>query len=269
MNFDLEALVNETFNISSKDLATEKERDSLFNFSDKKVFVAPQETVGLFYTVHKTATTYIVKSIISENLFEDYKGLLTYPENYPSLKFDFDEDIQDQLKFFECDSILFAKEIKKQICNKRFPLEEENLFNVSDYSDHWWIHESDNKIELSFKLRSQNLKAIKIEALCEVNSLVSEIKELYSYLNLIFPVSEFSIADSKLLISTKEGSERFDAFKEIFISGDAGANFWAYLKDLEERSQEKSYLNAVKRANFLLLKISSIRRFSVQVASKL
>ena len=267
---DIEALVNETFRITNEDLSSQGEIDSLFKFDDPSVIVAPQNKPGLFFNVDKKSRVFIIRCLETDNLARDYGQILNNPENYPSLKIDLEKDIHSQLLHFECKNLQIAKSIKENISHKRFPLEEENLFNVSDHSDHWWVDVGDSEMTISFKLRSNNQKSFKIGALGDAKELGIKLKKLYGYFKLLFPISEYSLSDSQFKISTSEPNNPiFEDLKNIFISGDTHRGFWNYLSDLELRSKNELYVNDLKEANSLLLDLASNRRFWKLVDAKI
>lgn len=271
MNFnELEFLVEETFKVQRSEFNSKEEINSLFNYEDESIFILPEELPGLFYKVDKKASTFIVKCFASKNLRVDYYKILENPSNYPSLKIDEELEVTDQLSYFECDSSILANRIKTNICNKRFPLKEEELFNVSDHSDHWWIESSSNSLSLSFKLRSGQASSIKIGALMDSKYLSEKLKGLYGYFKLLFPVSEYSLSESSFKISSSDESNLiFKGLKSLFVSGEVEDGFWCFLKDLEMRSSQETYLEDLQKANFLLLELANTRRFWKQIEAKL
>lgn len=271
MNFnELEFLVEETFKVQRSEFNSIEEIKSLFNYEDESVFILPEEMPGLFYKVDKKTSTFIVKCFASENLRADYYRILENPSNYPSLKIDEELEITEQLSYFECDSSILANRIKTNICNKRFPLKEEELFNVSDHSDHWWIDSDDKSFSLSFKLRSGKNNSIKIGALTDSKDLSVKLKGLYGYFKLLFPIEEYSLSESSFKISTSDNSNLiFKGLKSLFVLGEVEDGFWCYLKDLELRSSQEPYLEDLQRANFLLLELANTRRFWKQIEAKI
>lgn len=267
---ELEFLVDETFRINSSDLNSSEEINSLFNFEDDSVFIIPEETCGLFYKVDKKTSTFIVRCFASTNLKADYYKILDNPNNFPTLKIDEEYEVTDQLSYFECDNLILAQKIKTNICNKRFPLHEEDLFNVSDHSDHWWLNKSESGLSVSFKLRANDTDSVKIGALTDSKDLCSKLKSLYGYFKLLFPVGEYSLSESSFKISSTDSDNViFKGIQDIFIKGEVEHGFWSYLMDLELRSSQEPYLEDLQKANFLLLELANTRKFWKQIEAKL
>lgn len=267
---ELEFLVEETFRINSSDFNSIEEINSLFNFEDDSVFIIPHESSGLFYKLDKKTSTFIVRCFASENLKADYYKILANPNDFPTLKINEDYEITDQLSYFECDNLLLAQKIKKNICNKRFPLNEEELFNVSDHSDHWWLTKSETGLSISFKLRVNNANSIKIGALTDSVEFYTKLKSLYGYFKLLFPVDEYSLSESSFKISSTDSTNLiFKGIQDIFTEGEVEEGFWSYLMDLELRSSQEPYLKDLQRANFFLMELANTRKFWKQIEAKL
>lgn len=267
---ELDFLVQETFRVNDCGVNSNEEMNSLFNFGKSNTFIMPEETCGLFYKVDKRASTFIVRCLPSTNLKSDYTKIVSNPKAFASLKLDDEVKVADQLFYFECDNYLLAKKIKTNICNKRFPLQEEELFNVSDHSDHWWISSSDQDLSISFKLRVSDQTSIKTGALTDSKDLGFKLKSLYGYFKLLFPVTEYSLSESHFKISCSDSENLiFKGIKDLFIKGEVDHTFWSYLFDLERKSANEPFLDDLKAANFLLLELCSTREFWKQVELKL
>jgi hypothetical protein len=172
---DISFLVSETL----KDAESKQEpKQGLFsNFFGNSKEVLPEETPGVFYHLQIKASTFVIRVYPSENLREDYTSITKHPDLYPALRLEEGEgELVEKLQFFECDSLKIANAIKLQLGNKRFPLFEENIFNVSDPSDSWWVQADDNKLSIFFKLAQTN----SLENLVKIGPLGDSTKALES-----------------------------------------------------------------------------------------
>lgn len=266
---EIEALVNETFRINRDDLTSDSELESLFRFDDPQVNITPENSPGVLFRVDKKPSTFLVRCFKSSDLKVDYLKIIENPEDYPSLKLNSDLDVCSQFSYFECETSQIADKLISNIANKRFPLNEENLFNVSDHSDHWWVNSSNNELTVSFKLRSGEDSSFKIGALGDIRDVSEKLKRLFGYFKLLFPVKEYSLSDSQFKISCSEDSNLvFDSFKDIFISGRVDKSFWNYLSDLALRSQNEAFYDDLIDANNLLKELSAARNFWDLIESK-
>lgn len=270
---DIDALVKETFNITleKKGLSPFEE----FVYGGEKPQNVPLEKVpGVLYHLEKKASTFVVRVYPSENLAQDYKKIVENPEDYPSLRLICDDEIcaQDKLNFFECDSFFLANNIKKELGNKRFPIFEEHVLNVSDPSDSWWVSVDRSELKIFFKLsRTESMdKLVKLGPLGDTEFAVDMFNKLYGYFQMLFPVADYSSAHGQLAIKCERDHDPiFKALTQIFLTGDADHEFWEYLRELEVRAQEKPYLESLQKANLFLMEIATKRRFWKQIQEAL
>ncbi len=285
---DIEALVSETFSHSESaisrcpfDMESSNEMDfaplshptteivsELMKGNGEINF--PEQCPGVFYHIQKNSSTFVIRILESNDLSEDYPQILNNPEDYPKLRLLNDEEtpIAEKLKFFECDSVFLAKSIKKELCNKRFPIFEENIFNVSDPCDSWWVKSTGNELKIYFNLsRTESMDSlIKLGPLADNKIAMDKFNKLHGYFNLLFPVSDFSCAHGQFSMScTEVGNNIFRDLVRVFTHGDVGHEFWEILRGLEMDSQDKPYLKALQQANYFLIEISTIRNFWKQV----
>lgn len=269
---DISFLVSETL----KDVENKQEQKpnllSTF-FSNNKAKNLPDEVPGLFFNLQKKASTFVIRIYPSENLRDDYKSILKHPDLYPSLRLEEDgTDQSRELQYFECDNISTAITIKKQFGNKRFPLFEENIFNVSDPSDNWWISLDDNKLNIFFKLSQTNSlrNLTKIGPLGESQKSLETFSQLYGYFKMLFPVEDYSSAHGQFSMSiSSDNNLIFKLFQDLLLNGETDNDFWEYLRSLEQNSVDKSYYDSLKKANFFMMELSMLRSFWKRIETQL
>lgn len=271
---DIDALVKETFNHSfeSKGL---NPFDNDFQFLNESLQgpSLPEAVAGILYHLEIKASTFVIRIWPSLNLAEDYQQIIDQPENYPSLRLLGDEiPVEQKLKFFESDSFILAQEIKKQLGNKRFPIFEEHILNVSDPSDSWWVVKEKSQLRVFFKLsRTESMdKLIKLGPLGDTELAVEMFTKLYGYFQMLFPIADYSCDHGQLNIRCeREHDPVFKALVQIFEQGDADHEFWNYLRELEVQAQHKPYLESLQKANFFIMQIATMRRFWLQIQQAL
>lgn len=271
-SFDLDALVQETFK-NSLDMKGMDPFKSEFKFRDEEIEL-PEMVPGILYNLEIKASTFVIRILPSSNLADDYQKVLAHPENYPTLRLlsDDEKPVKEKLCFFESDSFVLAKELKKELGNKRLPIFEEHVLNVSDPGDSWWISTEGNEFKIFFKLsRTEAMdKMIKLGPLGDTEHAIDMFNKLYGYFQMLFPVADYSSAHGQLAIRCeREHDPIFKAFIEIFTKGDADHAFWEYLRDLEVKAEGKAYMESLQKANFFMMQIATMRRFWMQIQDRL
>lgn len=271
---DISFLVSETL----KDAESKQQQpknglfSSFFGLSKDEEHL-PDEVPGLFYHLQIKASTFVIRISPSENLREDYQSIMKHPNLYPVLRLEEGSgELSDKVQFFECDSVSVAKTIKQQLGNKRFPLFEENVFNVSDPSDSWWVSSEDSKISIYFKLSQTNSleNLTKIGPLGDSSRALETFSQLYGYFKMLFPIEDFSSAHGQFSISTPgEDNLMFDLFKKLLVEGEVDHDFWEYLRNLEFNSTDKPYYESLKKANFFMMELAMLRNFWRTIESQL
>lgn len=267
---DISFLVQETLKEAE---STREDKGFIANFFTDGSEELPEEVPGFFYHLQKKSSTFVIRIHPSENLKEDYQNILDHPDLFPTLRLtEEDRNIKDILNFFECDRFELAKTIKDILGNKRFPIFEEHIFNVSDPGDCWWIKCEETRMTVLFKLSyTEDLtKLIKIGPLGDPQKTMSILSQLYGYFKLIFPVADYSCGHGQWSISTSEaGNKNFEYLKKIFEEGETSYDFWEFLRQLEFNSMDKSFLPSLQKANYFLMELSCIREFWKLIESKL
>lgn len=278
---DIDALVKETINHSSglsSDLDKSSVRDPFLDFNmtadlDVTEFDLPLQAPGVFYHLEKKASTFVVRILDSYDLSLDYPKILKAPENYPSLRLVGDDNfnVKEHLQFFECDLLELARGIKAELANKRFPIFEERVFNVSDPGDSWWVKADSDEIKIFFKLsRTESIDSlVKLGPLGDTKRATEVFNQLYGYFKMIFPVKDYSSAHGQFSIKSEENHPMFKSFCRILTEGDSGFEFWEYLRNLEARSLDKPYLDSLKEANLFLMELANLRRFWMKIQKQL
>ncbi len=271
-NDEIERLVSQTFE-EAKRFARESS-DFRFDGDDahheKGAIIAPEETCGVLYHLQKNESTFVLRMLVSENLKEDWKTVIKGPENYPSLRLE--GEVEESLRFFECDSIKLAKALKAQMANKRFPLHEERIINVSDPGDNWWLKKEEDGFSVFFKLcRTESMDSlVKAGPLGDCEGAMGLFNKLYGYFSLLFPLADYSSAHGQLYFSSKDAHDPvYGDIQNLFLTGEMGNHLWEKLRTLEAEIAEPKVLDSLKRANFFMMEIALMRSFWREVQALL
>lgn len=151
---DIELLVAETF----------KHFQDNFQKSEEVVSERPEAGMvhpglptdpGILYHIQKSTSVFVIRTLVSRNIREDYLKILETPEDYPSLRLvEETEDLESRLKFFIVENEYQAEVIHDQLNNRRFPINEEMMCNLSDPGFSWWMTKKENALQVAFNLSS-------------------------------------------------------------------------------------------------------------------
>jgi len=109
---------------------------------------------GILYHLQKSPALFVIRTLVSQNIRNDYQKIMDHPEEYPSLRLleGGTIDLEKKLRFFLLDNHLQAEIIHDQISNRRFPVNEEMMCNLSDPGFSWWLTKKPNGFQISFTL---------------------------------------------------------------------------------------------------------------------
>lgn len=151
---DIEFLVNETFKHFEQNFAHLEESGELVMKEDIVNQVEYPATAGVIYHVQKSTSIFVIRTFVSENIREDFFKIAESPEDYPSLRLleGANQEIEGRLKFFIVDNLFQAEIIHDQINNRRFPIHEELICNISDPGFSWWLTKKEKGFQLAFTM---------------------------------------------------------------------------------------------------------------------
>jgi len=222
------------------------------------------EMPGVIYHVQKSKSIFVVRTLVSQNIRSDYTNIIERPDEYPSLRLvdNLDKNTQRFLKFFIVENPSEAEIIHDQLHNRRFPIDEEMVCNISDPGFSWWLTKKDNGFQISFTMSvSTDEKTVKLGPLGDRELAVRKFKEL-----------EELITSSGININIQNemnrvqfnGSEDFliEELKDLFEFGVITET----LKSLFMIFANKGIDNSLVEENWYYLhELSSMRRFWIQI----
>jgi hypothetical protein len=159
---DIEILVAETFRHFNENFQKSEEVTS----APPEGIIHPglPEEPGVLYHIQKSPSVFVIRTLVSRNIREDYLRILEVPEDYPSLRLvdGSETDIESRLRFFIVENQFQAEVIHDQLNNRRFPVHEEMMCNLSDPGFSWWMTKKDNALQVSFNLSSTQDESTKL-----------------------------------------------------------------------------------------------------------
>lgn len=250
MHDDLEFLVQETMNLAG----------SMKGHNPFMAEVVYPEGPGLLYRLEKGASTFVLRILEASSIKESME-LLNGSEQLKKLLRVTDETLSS-VQYFETPSREVALSVKEKVANKRFPLEEQTLCNLSDPGFSWWISTGANSINISFKnYRLDEVGGYQsLGALGDPKISAAKLNNCQSLLRELFPVGHFFCNENLFgLETTSAGSMAFEKFKRLFLEG----------RDLEELF-DLSVLHQKHHASLTFLReISFVRKFWRAIESEL
>lgn len=224
-------------------------------------FQLPSEP-GILYHIQRTSSVFVIRTLVTHNIQEDYAKILENPENYPSLRLIEEENIaKEKLRFFVVDNHYQAEIIHDQLNNRRFPIHEEHMCNLSDPGFSWWLTKKENSFQISFNLSSTGDDIVKLGPLGDhqlASQTFFQLGQLLSRTGL-----SFDIQNEINRIQFAEGEPvLMEEFQDLFEFGVIGQGLTDLFKLLSRREQKSSVLESTW---FYLQELASIRRFWIQI----
>lgn len=264
MDFDF--LANETLSINNQ-----IRKNGNFHFNESEDFEAYEEKgptgPGVIYRIDKSIGTFCIRGSASEDLewsLDEIKssGSKESQEWEKTLRLDSNELSQmDDIFYFETQTFPQAEILADQLLNRRFPLEEDLVCNISDPGFSWWMKSKEGSFEIYFQSygieRANDLVQLgplgdKLMTSHRFNRAISSLRKLFS-------INEFSCTEKSLTISAAHPKdENFRAFQSIFTQGQ-----WLLPKGIFENVPDGKTL-------FLFFQeLAILRRFWVNIESQL
>lgn len=219
---------------------------------------------GVLYHIQKTSSIFVIRTLVSKNIGPEYQAILETPENYPSLRLL--EDGQDacnaRLRFFLVEDAEQAEIIHDQLNNRRFPIDEEMMCNLSDPGFSWWLTKKPEGFVVSFTMSVSNhdhtvkLGPLGDHALALKNFQILEGLMTSSGLDLNIQneANRVQFTDGEALI--------LDELKDLFEYGVVSETLGEFFKLIAKPLKDHSDLETIW---FYLQELAAMRRFWIQV----
>jgi hypothetical protein len=218
---------------------------------------------GIIYHLQKSASLFVIRTLVSQNIQQDYPRILEAPENYPSLRLleGGGEDLEEKLRFFILDNHLQAEIIHDQIGNRRFPVNEEVMCNLSDPGFSWWLTRKNSGFQLSFTMSVSNTESTKLGPIGDQQLALRSFQKMEALmqeagLNL-------NIQNEMNRVQFNEGEDfLLEELKDLFEYGVVGQGMTDLFKLLARRIGDHSQLETLW---LYLQEIAAVRRFWIQI----
>lgn len=256
MKDDIDFLVSETFN----ECESMTGRNPFFEEE-----ILPQAP-GLIYRVEKGSSTFVIRLLDTVNIAEMMEEIKVTPSKFTSLRLKTEDGELPKLNTFETPNLELAQTIRNQIQNKRFPIHEESLCNLSDPGFSWWLSHNAHSLSISFKnfRVDDQSKYVPIGPMGDSKLTAMKLNQCQALIRELFPVSHFFCNENLFGLETSSlGLDNFDKFKRLFISGFALEDLFA------NQMRNEKFCEQHKNALTYLRELSYIRKFWKVIESEI
>ena len=281
MDMDFDELARKTFEISHskehQEILNQEKENSSFEEEELSGFAEEQihdiyETVteeglplapagpGLLFKIEKGTQTYCIRGFstecIEQSLLDVESGEVT---SRAKLKFNGEEDF-DHLNFFEMATVDLAARVQSNLFNRRFPINEALVCNLSDPGFSWWLNDSEDGFEVFFQTY-QILGKDQFQRIGPIGDhyrATDIFRAGESALRKFFPINEFSCDDKSLkIVPCDPENIKYQQFLDLLYRGDDSllAEFFP-VNDSEE--QLYNYLQELSTMRMFWINVEEI-----------
>jgi hypothetical protein len=225
------------------------------------------ESPGVIYKIDRSGSTFCVRGYSTKSIYESMLELNSgVKEKRAILKLDDLDDISSRVCYFPTATIELAQVVKEQIINRRFPLVEDSVCNISDPGFSWWMNieddeEGNGKFQIFFRSHGifRTEKYIQLGPIGDGSVAALRLNQARSLFNGSFPISEFSCDDKCFTVATSKPDHlSFVSFIKIFLTGE---NY----TDIENFPDN----NTGRSLFYYFHELAVVRKFWIEVKTKL
>lgn len=253
---DIELLVAETFKHFHETHPEQPQEDS--SHTD-----LPEEP-GIIYHLQKTSSIFVIRTLVTSNIRDCYESIMERPDNYPSLRL-IEEDsapVQKKLRFFPVESLNQAEIIHDQLNNRRFPVHEETLCNLSDPGFSWWLTSKGQFFQVSFTMSvGLDESSVKLGPLGDHQLAMKNFLAFSELLQNCGLALEIQNEVNRVQIGNGEDFV-LDELRDLFEFGVVSDGFRDLFKILARHSKDHSTIETIW---FYLQELAAMRRFWIQL----
>lgn len=262
---EIELLVAETFKHFHENFReTEESFGHMHPVEISDDSVSFPEDPGIIYHIQKTTSVFVIRTLVSRNIREDYIKIIDRPEDYPSLRLleGGEADVSEKLKFFIVENPSEAEIIHDQLHNRRFPVNEELMCNLSDPGFSWWLTKKEKGFQISFNMSvSEDESTVKLGPLGDRELA---IRNFQSFETLVSSAGIDMNIQNELNRVQFTDCEEFllEELKDVFEFGVITDTLKDLFKILARKIKNSSSL---QETWFYLHELAAMRRFWIQI----
>jgi hypothetical protein len=260
---EIEQMVSETFNHFNEHFGLIHDNAPKVHTEIDDKLEIPDEP-GLLYHIQKSTSVFVIRTLVSKNIREDYFRILEEPVNYPSLRLleGGIDTISERLRFFVVGDHSQAEIIHDQLCNRRFPMNEEMMCNLSDPGFSWWLSPKTSGFQLAFTL-SVGLG----DGVLKLGPLGDQQLALRNFNMLQYLISStglsLNIQNEVNKVQFSDGDEYLiEELKDLFEFGVLNEGLQKIFKLMAQKVKDHSDLETIW---FYFQEVAALRRFWIQI----
>ncbi len=260
---EIELMVSETFKHFHENFQKAEDKTTIVEQEGTLYSGLPTDP-GILYHIQKSPSIFVIRTLVSQNIREDYLKIVENPGDYPSLRLieENNSELESKLRFFIVENQYQAEVIHDQLNNRRFPVDEEMMCNLSDPGFSWWMTKKEGTLQVAFNLSSsmdsgaKKLGPLGDRALAVKSFL--EFGELLSRSGLDLTVQN---EPNRVVFEEKEELLMSD-IQDIFEMGIMGQGLSDLFRLLAKKSNDEGTMESLW---YYFQELASIRRFWIQV----
>ena len=246
--FKFDTMMQETYEINKNLRHSNSKEFEGIDLSEFSANVAKGiSSPGVVYWVDKNISTFCIRGRAVENLEDFFQKILNNPEILKSFDcLGFPPPNSDYpLRFLETMNLELAKNIVLQMMNKRFPNNEEMLYNINDPGHHWWMEDCGNSFQIFFRpqvVTDDKRTLIRLGPLGEAKEACSIFRESIPFLNSLIPIAEFFVSEKMMRLAIPgDVNPNFDFIKSLFARGISPDILIEFFKEIPEFPHTKYF----------------------------
>lgn len=227
-------------------------------------FLTFPESAGVIYHIQKSQSVFVLRTFVSKDIRQDYLKIIHSPENYPSLRLleDGETGIENKVKFFIVQNPSEAEIIHDQLHNRRFPIFEEMLCNISDPGFSWWLSKKSTAFQLAFTMSVfTDGTTVKLGPLGDREIAVHKFQNFAHIINSVGIKMNIQNEINRVQFTDCE-EFILDELKNLFESGVVTKTFEDLFKILSKQTNDRLLL---EETWFYLHELAAMRRFWIQI----
>jgi hypothetical protein len=179
-------------------------------------------STGLVFKIDNSSSTFCVRGIKTFNINETIHDLMCEDEKLlKRLKIRDKEELAN-VHYFETKSIEQAEIISEYIINRRFPVHEEMVCNLSDPGFSWWYEGTESGCKVYFKAQSveRDTDFIRLGPIGDRAIAANKLALCEGLFRKFFSIAEYSSTEKSFEVKAVNPQDaNFLKFREIFERG--------------------------------------------------
>lgn len=223
------------------------------------------DCAGVIYHIQKTTSVFVIRTFVSRSIRLDYQLIMEKPEEFPSLRLleGGTEELIHRLRFFLVENPHQAEIIHDQLNNRRFPVNEEMMCNISDPGFSWWLSSKGKGFQISFTLSvTDEAGTVKLGPLGDQQIALRNFQSLEGIIT--GAGLELSMENEMNRVQFAEGEEiLMEELRDLFEYGVVSDSMTDLFKLLAARGDKD--ISTLETTWFYLQELAAMRRFWIQI----